>query len=95
MSRITTTGAWLFGFLSVILKLLGISETVFEVTQKDQSSDDVNDAEVGRFTFNESRLFLPGTTILQGTLDRVGCGLVKVATTNSRWTRVRARGGHV
>ncbi|KAL6330177.1 hypothetical protein AAG906_040098 [Vitis piasezkii] len=30
--------AWLFGFLSVILKLLGLSETVFEVTKKDQST---------------------------------------------------------
>uniref|UniRef100_A0A2N9J7Q7 Uncharacterized protein n=1 Tax=Fagus sylvatica TaxID=28930 RepID=A0A2N9J7Q7_FAGSY len=95
MSRITTTGAWLFGFLSVILKLLGISETVFEVTQKDQSSDDVNDAEVGRFTFNESPTFLARYNHFTSTLDRVGCGLVKVATTNSRWTRVRARGGHV
>ena len=64
MSRINTMNAWLFGFLSVILKLLGISETVFEVTQKDQSSDDANDVEAGRFTFDGSPIFLPGTTIL-------------------------------
>ncbi|KAL0001659.1 hypothetical protein SO802_015440 [Lithocarpus litseifolius] len=64
MSRINTVNAWLFGFLSVILKLLGISETVFEVTQKDQSSDDANDVEARRFTFDGSPIFLPGTTIL-------------------------------
>nr|XP_023915035.1 cellulose synthase-like protein H1 [Quercus suber] len=64
MSRINTVNAWLFGFLNIILKLLGISETVFEVTQKDQSNDDANDVEAGRFTFDGSPIFLPGTTIL-------------------------------
>ncbi|KAK7839395.1 cellulose synthase-like protein b4, partial [Quercus suber] len=54
MSRINTVNAWLFGFLSIILKLLGISETIFEVTQKDQSNDDANDVEAGRFTFDGS-----------------------------------------
>jgi branched-subunit amino acid ABC-type transport system permease component len=37
MARITAMNAWLFGFLGVILKLLGISETVFE--DKFTSSD--------------------------------------------------------
>uniref|UniRef100_A0A2N9J5C4 Glycosyltransferase 2-like domain-containing protein n=1 Tax=Fagus sylvatica TaxID=28930 RepID=A0A2N9J5C4_FAGSY len=78
MSRINTTSAWLFGFLSVILKLLGISETVFEVTQKDQSSDDVNNAEAGRFTFNESPLFLPATTILLVHLTTLVVSLLKL-----------------
>ncbi|GAV73787.1 Cellulose_synt domain-containing protein [Cephalotus follicularis] len=67
MDRIVITGARLFGVLSVITKFLGISETVFEVTKKEQptSSDgDGDDAEVGRFTFDESPIFVPGTTIL-------------------------------
>jgi hypothetical protein len=64
MARITTLTAWLFGFLCVIFKLLRISETVFEVTKKDQSSDAANDDDAGRFTFDESPIFLPGTTIL-------------------------------
>ncbi|KAK4577328.1 hypothetical protein RGQ29_027733 [Quercus rubra] len=78
MSRINTTNAWLFGFLSVIFKLLGISETVFEVTQKDQSSDDASDAEAGRFTFNESPIFLPGTTILVVHLTALVVSLLKL-----------------
>nr|POE84739.1 cellulose synthase-like protein h1 [Quercus suber] len=78
MSRINTMNAWLFGFLSVILKLLGISETVFEVTQKDESSDDAGDAEAGRFTFNESPIFLPGTTILVVHLTALVVSLLKL-----------------
>ena len=50
----------------MIMKLLGLSETVFEVTQKDQPStpgeDNNNDA--GQFTFNESPIFVPATTLL-------------------------------
>ncbi|XP_059449352.1 cellulose synthase-like protein H1 [Corylus avellana] len=64
MARITIMNAWFFGFLSVMLKLLGISETVFEVTKKDQSSDSTNDDDAGRFTFDESLIFVPGTTTL-------------------------------
>ena len=64
MARITTMNAWFFGFLSVLLKFLGILENVFEVTKKDQSSDASNDDDAGRFTFNESPIFVPGTTIL-------------------------------
>ena len=52
MARITTMTAWLFGFLSVTLKLLRISETVFEVTKKDKStsSNGAHDVDAGRFT---------------------------------------------
>lgn len=66
MARITTMTAWLFGFLSVILKLLRISETVFEVTKKDKStsSNGAHDVDAGRFTFDESPIFVLGTTIL-------------------------------
>ncbi|TQD68732.1 hypothetical protein C1H46_045735 [Malus baccata] len=67
MGRITVMSAWLFGFISVILKLVGIAETVFEVTRKDQSTssdEGSEDTEAGRFTFDKSPIFVPPTTIL-------------------------------
>ncbi|KAI9094179.1 hypothetical protein K1719_026761 [Acacia pycnantha] len=65
MARIVAMTAWPFAVLSVILKLLGISDTVFEVTQKEQSSSsDHDDEDASRFTFNTSPMFIPGTTIL-------------------------------
>ncbi|XP_062150899.1 cellulose synthase-like protein H1 [Alnus glutinosa] len=78
MARITTMTAWFFGFLSVMLKLLGISETVFEVTKKDQSSDSANDDDVGRFSFDESPTFVPGTTILLLHLTALVMSLLKL-----------------
>jgi hypothetical protein len=78
MARITTMNAWFFGFLSVMLKLLGISETAFEVTKKDQSSDAANEDDVGRFTFDESPIFVPGTTILLLHLTALGVSLLKL-----------------
>ncbi|KAH8489027.1 hypothetical protein H0E87_024607 [Populus deltoides] len=62
MARINAMNAWLCGFISVILKVFRISDTVFEVTQKDQSSS--NDGDEGRFTFDASLIFVPGTTVL-------------------------------
>ncbi|KAJ4831923.1 hypothetical protein Tsubulata_043807 [Turnera subulata] len=64
MMRIYAMNPWLFGFVSVIFKILGISETVFEVTQKDQSDDGDDSSDGGRFTFNGSHIFLPGTTLV-------------------------------
>ncbi|RVW38932.1 putative cellulose synthase-like protein H3 [Vitis vinifera] len=66
MGRITAVTAWLFGFFSVILKLLGLSETVFEVTKKDQSTTpgEGSDKDAGRFTFDGSLIFVPATTLL-------------------------------
>ncbi|XP_056171014.1 cellulose synthase-like protein H1 isoform X2 [Syzygium oleosum] len=65
MQWITSACAWSFGLLSVVLKLLGLSETVFEVTKKEQSaSSDGTSAELGRFTFDESPVFIPGTALL-------------------------------
>lgn len=75
MARITTINAWLFGTLSVMLKILGISETVFEVTQKDQSPSS-DDGDVGSFTFDGSHLFLPGTTLLLVQLTALAMGLI-------------------
>ncbi|KAG7983398.1 hypothetical protein I3843_04G104600 [Carya illinoinensis] len=75
MARVTTMTAWLFGFFSVMLKLFGLFETVFEVTQKEQSSDDDDPS---RFTFNESPVFVPGTTILLVHLTTLVVSLLKL-----------------
>ncbi|XP_014490375.1 cellulose synthase-like protein H2 [Vigna radiata var. radiata] len=65
MARITTTNAWFFGFLHFLLKLFGISDSVFEITKKEQSSSNEGAKENnGKFTFNNSQIFVPGTTIL-------------------------------
>ncbi|XP_047181632.1 cellulose synthase-like protein H1 isoform X1 [Vigna umbellata] len=66
MTIITTTTAWFIGFLSAMLKLAGISDTVFEITQKEFSSSDADEkyTDAGRFTFDESPAFVVGTTIL-------------------------------
>lgn len=67
MGRITTMSAWLFGVFGIVLKLSGISETVFEVTKKDQSSSTekgTEEEEAGRFTFDKSPMFVPPTTVL-------------------------------
>ncbi|KAG6618240.1 hypothetical protein I3842_Q117700 [Carya illinoinensis] len=78
MARVNTMTAWLFGFFSVMLKLFGLSETVFEVTQKEQSSDGGDDDDAGRFTFNESPIFVPGTTILLVHLTTLVVSLLKL-----------------
>ncbi|XP_029131074.1 cellulose synthase-like protein H1 isoform X2 [Cajanus cajan] len=62
MGRITTMTSCFFGFLDILLKRLRISDTVFEITKKDQPS--FGDENVGRFIFNGSPIFVPGTTIL-------------------------------
>ncbi|CAN6708088.1 unnamed protein product [Malus baccata var. baccata] len=68
-SKITTLTASLFGLVTVVFKLLGISEVTFEVTQKEQysSSSDQEatyDANAGRFTFDGSTIFVPATALL-------------------------------
>ncbi|KAJ8764642.1 hypothetical protein K2173_006724 [Erythroxylum novogranatense] len=66
MGRINATNAWFFGLVSVVLKILGIAEPGFEVTQKNERSSDISDVDAGRgkFNFNESPIFLPGTTLV-------------------------------
>ncbi|KAL7000060.1 hypothetical protein U1Q18_001209 [Sarracenia purpurea var. burkii] len=78
MWRVNAMTAWLFGAFSVVLKLLGLSETVFEITQKEQStsggnSDDTVNA--GRFTFDESPIFIPATTVMMVNLVALVVGL--------------------
>ncbi|KAL1206392.1 Cellulose synthase-like protein B3 [Cardamine amara subsp. amara] len=75
--RIKTTCSWLFSIPDIILKLLGISRTVFIVTKKtmpetksrftsvpSQREDDCLDPDSGKFEFDGSLYFLPGTFIL-------------------------------
>ncbi|XP_045805954.1 cellulose synthase-like protein B4 [Trifolium pratense] len=67
MITIRSTSVWFIGFLSAMVKLLGISDTVFEVTQKENPNSVAaagDDADAGRFTFDESSAFVVGTTIL-------------------------------
>ncbi|CAN6571569.1 unnamed protein product [Malus baccata var. baccata] len=58
--------ASLFGVITVVFKLLGISEVTFEVTQKEQnsSSSDQKATYDARFTFDESPIFVPTTALL-------------------------------
>ncbi|KAJ0834669.1 putative cellulose synthase (UDP-forming) [Helianthus annuus] len=66
MERVNTMTGRLFAFVSVMLKLIGLSNTVFEVTQKEHvSNDDDNDnVSVGRFTYDNSPMIMPGVVIL-------------------------------
>jgi hypothetical protein len=66
MQRIVSSSAWLLAFLTVVLKTLGLSETVFEVTRKEQqgdAGDGADDADPGRFTFDSSPVFVPPTAL--------------------------------
>ncbi|XP_008455906.2 cellulose synthase-like protein H1 [Cucumis melo] len=60
MGRVNTMCAWLFGVWDVVLKFLGERETAFEVTKKETCSE-IN---LRHFTFDESPMFVLGTTIL-------------------------------
>ncbi|CAK9315545.1 unnamed protein product [Citrullus colocynthis] len=65
MAIVNTMCPHFFGVVGIVLKLLGLSETMFEVTKKDSSSsDDDGETDEGSFIFDESPLFLPGTTVL-------------------------------
>ncbi|XP_019193755.1 PREDICTED: cellulose synthase-like protein H1 [Ipomoea nil] len=89
MLRVYASGSWLFGFLSGVVKVFGLSEAVFEVTKKDHSSDEAldkdDDSKVGRFTFDESPLFVPGTTILLVNLAALFIGFLDFKQ-NKSWS---------
>ncbi|KAF3780515.1 putative mixed-linked glucan synthase 7 [Nymphaea thermarum] len=76
MARIVSSTAWLFGLLAVLLKVFGISETVFELTRK----DDLEGAstEAGKFIFDSSAIYVPATTLLFVNLAALALGLTKV-----------------
>ncbi|XP_060187847.1 cellulose synthase-like protein H1 [Lycium barbarum] len=87
MWRVNAMTAWLFGILSGITKLLGLSETAFEVTKKDQGNDgdDTDNSNIGRFTFDESPVFVPGTAILLLNLGSLFIGVIDFKKGNLEW----------
>ncbi|XP_023512253.1 cellulose synthase-like protein H1 [Cucurbita pepo subsp. pepo] len=78
MGRVNTMCSYLFGVIGIVFKLLGLSETTFEVTKKGSSTSNDEDEvkeDLGRFTFNESPLFIPATTIMMIQLIALSIGL--------------------
>ncbi|KAK3184400.1 hypothetical protein Dsin_031686 [Dipteronia sinensis] len=62
-------------------KLIGLSDTVFEVSQKDHESsssarDGDNNSNDGGFSFDESSMFIPGTTMVLVQLMALAAGLL-------------------
>ncbi|XP_020592931.1 cellulose synthase-like protein H2 [Phalaenopsis equestris] len=78
MQRITPITAFLLGFLSVVLKFLGVSDTVFEVTRKDHSPQ-TGLVEPGRFTFDRSPIFISGTAVVLVHIMAAGMVLLRRA----------------
>ncbi|KAF3780513.1 Cellulose synthase-like protein B3 [Nymphaea thermarum] len=76
MAKIVSSTAWLFGLLAVLLKVFGISETVFELTRK----DDLEGAspEAGKFIFDSSAIYVPATTLLFVNMTALALGLAKM-----------------
>ncbi|KAG2611217.1 hypothetical protein PVAP13_4KG149000, partial [Panicum virgatum] len=73
MQRIVSSSAWLLAFLTVVLKTLGLSETVFDVTCKEQDgAPDGGDPE--RFTFDSSPVFIPPTALTILTVVAIAVG---------------------
>ncbi|KAK1353597.1 hypothetical protein POM88_051962 [Heracleum sosnowskyi] len=69
-----------YNLYTIILKLIGLSEIVFEVTQKNQATDDAGDDQKninsGKFTFINSPIFIPCTTILLVNSTALAVGMV-------------------
>ncbi|KAJ0052396.1 hypothetical protein Pint_01997 [Pistacia integerrima] len=84
MARIITLSAWLFGVINVVLKLLGLLETEFEVTRKGQStSDDGGDDDDGQFVFDESPVFVPITVVVMVHLTALAISLFRLLPQSS------------
>ncbi|KAI9107631.1 hypothetical protein K1719_021294 [Acacia pycnantha] len=77
MRRITPMNAWFMGSLSGIVEMLGLSNSVFDITQKEAPSSG-SDTDAGRFRFDESAIFVPGTTILLLQLSALVMKLVRL-----------------
>ncbi|CAH9089288.1 unnamed protein product [Cuscuta europaea] len=89
MSKLNASGPWLFGFLSAIFKVIGISNTVFEITKKEHTRDDTlqEESDVGGFTFDDSPIFIPATTILLVNIAALFIGLLDFdKQENKRWS---------
>nr|XP_043618641.1 cellulose synthase-like protein H1 [Erigeron canadensis] len=85
MGRVNAMTAWFFGFLSVMLKLVGLSQPVFEVTQKEQSSNDGDhvDADAGRFTYDKSPIIIPGVVLLLVNMTALINGMSRLVNVDS------------
>eukprot|EP01018_Ginkgo_biloba_P019787 Gb_03770 [translate_table: standard] len=64
MWLIVSVSSWLYALFDVLLKLIGLCETVFVVTPKGSDKDEDEDGEEGEFTFDSSSLYIPPTTLL-------------------------------
>jgi hypothetical protein len=88
MQRITSASAWILAFLTVLLKTMGLSETVFEVTRKESSTFDggasPDDADQGIFTFDSSPVFVPVTTLSILNIVAIAVGAWRVVFTAAR-----------
>ncbi|XP_076884297.1 cellulose synthase-like protein H1 isoform X2 [Bidens hawaiensis] len=83
MGRVTAMTAWFFGFLTVMLKFVGLSKTVFEITQKEYKSGYDNDGKiVGRFTYDKSLIIVPGVFILFVNMAALINGVLKLLKVN-------------
>lgn len=81
MQRITSSSAWLLAFLTVVLKTVGLSETVFEVTRKEQQQQQGSpDADPGRFTFDSSPVFVPPAALAMLSVVAVAVGAWRAVT---------------
>ncbi|VFQ62161.1 unnamed protein product [Cuscuta campestris] len=79
MQKVTSSASWFLGFLSGVFKVVGFSDTVFEVTKKEHYSDGAANTEQpddGTFTFDDSPLFILGTTILLVNIAALFIGFV-------------------
>ncbi|KAF5812238.1 putative cellulose synthase (UDP-forming) [Helianthus annuus] len=100
MGRVTAVTAWFFGFLSVVLKLIGLSKIAFEVTKKEHkpnNGDGVSDhcdKNASRFTFDKSPMIMVGVVILLVNMTALLNGVLKLLKVdhNDIWTELLGLG---
>ncbi|XP_028797142.1 cellulose synthase-like protein H1 isoform X2 [Neltuma alba] len=78
MRRVMAMTAWFVGSLSAIVEMLGASNTVFDITQKEPPTCSASDTNAGRFIFDESPMFVPGTTMLLVQLTALAMKLLRL-----------------
>nr|XP_043619106.1 cellulose synthase-like protein H1 isoform X2 [Erigeron canadensis] len=84
MGRVNAMTAWFSGLLSVILKLSRFSQTVFEVTSKEQIlNDGDHDSNAGRFTYENSPMIIPGVFLLLVNMTALVNTMSKLAKANT------------
>lgn len=82
IARVNCTSSWLFAVFTLCLKLIGLSQSAFVLTAKNpNTNDDMKIKDYAKFTFNESPIFLPGTTIFLVNLTALVIGIVSFLTT--------------